>query len=50
MTAPIVTVRGEAQLDAPPDLATFSVTLHAAGDSADRTRAQLASGSNAVAD
>ncbi len=50
MTAPIVTVRGEAQLDAPPDLATFSVTLHAAGDSAERTRAQLASGSNAVAD
>ena len=50
MTAPIVTVRGEAQLDAPPDLATFSVTLHAAGDTADRTRAQLASGSNAVAE
>jgi uncharacterized protein YggE len=49
MTAPIVTVRGEAQLDSPPDLATLSVTLHASGDSADRARAQLAAGSNAVA-
>ena len=50
MTAPIVTVRGEAQLEAPPDLATLSVTLHAAGDTADRTRGQLAGGSNAVAE
>jgi uncharacterized protein YggE len=50
MTAPIVTVRGEAQLEAPPDLATLSVSLHAAGDTADRTRAQLASGSTAVAE
>jgi uncharacterized protein YggE len=50
MTAPLVTVRGEAQLETPPDLATLSVTLHAAGDTADRTRAQLADGSNAVAE
>ena len=36
MTAPIVTVRGEAQLEGPPDLAGLSsVTLHATGDSAE---------------
>ena len=50
MTAPIVTVRGEAQLEAPPDLAGFSVTLHAAGDTAEVTRGKLAAGSNAVAE
>jgi uncharacterized protein len=50
MTAPIVTVRGEAQLEAPPDLASFSVTLHAAGDTAEVTRGKLAAGSNAVAE
>jgi uncharacterized protein len=49
MTAPIVTVRGEAQLEGPPDLATLSVTLHASGDSAEATRSQLAVGSQAVA-
>ena len=49
MTAPIVTVRGEAQLEGPPDLAGLSCTLHASGDSAEATRAQLAAGSQAVA-
>jgi uncharacterized protein len=49
MTAPIVTVRGEAQLEGPPDLAGLSCTLHASGDAADATRAQLATGSQAVA-
>jgi uncharacterized protein YggE len=49
MTAPIVTVRGEAQLEGPPDLAMLSVTLHASGDSAEATRSQLAVGSQAVA-
>ena len=49
MTAPIVTVRGEAQLEGPPDLAGLSCTLHASGDSAEATRAQLASGSQAIA-
>ena len=49
MTAPIVTVRGEAQLEGPPDRATLSVTLHASGDSAEATRSQLATGSQAVA-
>ena len=49
MTAPIVTVRGEAQLEGPPDLAGLSCTLHASGDSAEATRAQLATGSQAVA-
>jgi uncharacterized protein len=49
MGAPIVTVRGEAQLEGPPDLATLSVRLHASGDSAEATRSQLAVGSQAVA-
>jgi uncharacterized protein YggE len=48
MTAPIVTVRGEAQLDVPPDLATFSVTVHSAGDSAERIRAELADASSRI--
>ena len=46
--APLVTVRGEAQLEGPPDLATLTLTLHASGDSAERTRSQLAEGSGAV--
>jgi uncharacterized protein len=46
--APLVTVRGEAQLEGPPDLATLTLTLHASGDSAERTRSQLAEGSTAV--
>ena len=49
MTAPIVTVRGEAQLEGPPDLAGLSCTLHASGDSAEDVRRQLATGSQAVA-
>jgi len=48
--APLVTVRGEAQLEGPPDLATIMLTLHASADSSERTRAQLAKGSAAVAD
>lgn len=47
-SAPVVTVRGEAQLEGPPDLATLALTLHASGDSAERTRSQLAEGSAAV--
>jgi uncharacterized protein len=47
--APLVTVRGEAQLEGPPDLATLMLTLHASGDSSERTRSQLAEGSTAVA-
>jgi uncharacterized protein len=47
-TAPLVTVRGEAQLEGPPDLATLMLTLHASGDSAERTRSQLAKGSTTV--
>ena len=49
MTAPIVTVRGEAQLEGPPDRAGLSCTLHASGDSAEAVRAQLATGSQTVA-
>ena len=48
MSKPVVTVRGEAQLEAPPDLAGLSVTLHASGENADQTRAELAAGSIAV--
>jgi uncharacterized protein len=49
MTAPIVTVRGEAQMEGPPDLAGLFCTLHASGDSAEEVRRQLATGSQAVA-
>ena len=48
--APLATVRGEAQLEGPPDLATITLTLHASADTPERTRAQLAKGSAAVAD
>lgn len=48
MAAPVVTVRGEARLEGPPELATLSVTLHAAGPSAERVRADLAEGSTAL--
>jgi uncharacterized protein YggE len=47
--APLVTVRGEAQLEGPPDLATVMLTLHASADSPERTRAQLAEGSAEIA-
>ncbi|HEX7210747.1 MAG TPA: SIMPL domain-containing protein, partial [Propionibacteriaceae bacterium] len=50
VSAPVVTVRGDAQLEGPPDLATLTLTLHASGDSAERTRGQLAEGSVAVAE
>jgi uncharacterized protein YggE len=48
MSGPLVTVRGEAQLEGPPDLATLTVTLHASADSAEKTRSQLAEGSTAI--
>jgi uncharacterized protein len=47
--APLVTVRGEAQLEGPPDLATVTLTLHAAADSPERTRGRLAEGSAKIA-
>ena len=47
--APLVTVRGEAQLEGPPDLATVGLTLHASGESPEATRSQLAEGSAKVA-
>jgi uncharacterized protein YggE len=46
--APLVTVRGEAQLEGPPDLATVVVTLHASGDTPERVRKQLAEGSATI--
>jgi uncharacterized protein YggE len=45
MTQPVATVRGEASLQGPPDLATLSVTVHRSGDSAARVRADLAAAS-----
>jgi uncharacterized protein YggE len=50
LPAPLVTVRGEAQLEAPPDLATLSVTLHASGDTAAAVRTRLATGSSQIAE
>jgi len=46
----LVTVRGQAQLEGPPDLATLTLTLHASTDSSERTRSQLAEGSAAVSE
>jgi uncharacterized protein len=48
-SAPLVTVRGEAQLEGPPDLATVGLTLDASGESPEATRSQLAEGSAKVA-
>ena len=42
MDAPIVTVRGEARLEVPPDVATLSVTVHSSGSSAEGVRDELA--------
>lgn len=50
MSAPIVTVRGEAELHGPADLATLTCTLHASGDSAETVRSKLATGSQQVAE
>jgi uncharacterized protein YggE len=49
LPAPIVTVRGQAQLAGSPDLATLSVTLHAGGDTAAAVRKKLANGSAEIA-
>ncbi len=46
----VVTVRGEAQIEVPPDRASLGFTLHATGDSAERVRGQLAEGSSRVAE
>lgn len=48
MAGPLVTVRGEATLEAPPDLAGLAVTLHRTGDSATAVREALAAGSAEV--
>lgn len=45
MTTPVVTVRGEAELVCPPDLATLSATVHATGSDPDEVRRQLAAAS-----
>jgi uncharacterized protein len=47
-TTPIVTVRGEARLEAPPDLATLSATVHSSGSSAAVVRDELARASSRV--
>lgn len=48
--APLVTVRGEAHLEGPPDLATFTVTAHRSGNTADVVRAALATTSTQVSE
>jgi uncharacterized protein len=50
MTAPIVTVRGEAQLEVPPDLATLAFTVHSTGDSVETPRTELAKASAHIRD
>ena len=47
MDAPVVTVRGEARLEVPPDLATLSVTVHSSGSTAEPVRDELATASTA---
>ncbi len=46
MSAPVVTVRGEAHLEGPPDLATLSFSAHRSGVSADLVGGQLAEASH----
>lgn len=48
MSQPVATVRGEATLQGPPDLAGLSVTVHRSGDSAATVRRALAAASAAV--
>lgn len=48
MTTPVVTVRGEAQLAGPPDLATLSATVHARGADPETVRQQLAVASTEI--
>lgn len=43
--APLVTVRGVAQREVAPDLATLGIAVHAAGSSADAVRSELAAAS-----
>lgn len=48
MTTALVTVRGEAELSCPPDLATIAATVHRTGPDADRVRRGLAEASNRI--
>lgn len=48
MTIPVVTVRGEAELACPPDLATISATIHQTGSNADQVRRGLAEASERI--
>ncbi|GAA1834955.1 SIMPL domain-containing protein [Microlunatus capsulatus] len=48
MSQPVATVRGEATLEGPPDLAGLSVTVHRSGDSAAVVRRALATASAEV--
>jgi uncharacterized protein YggE len=47
-SAPVVTVRGQAELRCPPDLATVWLTVHARGKGADQVRRDLATASQQV--
>jgi uncharacterized protein len=48
VTSPVLIVRGEAQLDVPPDRASVSVTVHSTGSSAAAVRRELAAASEQV--
>ena len=48
MTSPLITVRGEAQVDVPPDRATLSATVHSTGSTAAVVRRELAEASEQV--
>jgi uncharacterized protein len=48
MDGPLITVRGEAQLEGPPDRAGISVTVHATGAAAEAVRAELADASQRI--
>jgi uncharacterized protein YggE len=45
MSAPVVTVRGEAHLEGPPDLATLGFTAHRSGPGAEKVGTELAEAS-----
>ena len=48
MSQPVATVRGEATLQGPPDLAGLSITVHRSGDSAATVRRALAAAAGEV--
>jgi uncharacterized protein YggE len=48
VTTPVVTVRGEASMEVPPDLVTLAFVVHASASSAGQVRSELADASQRV--